>query len=102
MSRSERVAKGPRPLLPVNTCNKEDLQKFNESVVKRFALNHEASIHQWLFRAPKPAGGGPGSKAFKYEKDDPESQRQAMMDCSKWAIEQCQKLECAIPSKLVK
>lgn len=52
----------------------EDSLPFVETPTKvkklKFTINHEGSISQYLFRAPSPWYGGPGSKAFKYQDDE--------------------------------
>ena len=76
-----------------------DKFKKNEKITKQFAINHERSISQFLFRAPPAWKGGPGSKAFKYEKGDADSESAAYKACVEHLSEQCRLLGCDVPIK---
>ena len=81
------------PKLPVALTNQE--------IVSKFAIQHEKSISQWLFRAPAVAYGGPGSKAFKYSREDRAgTEGQAKEEAVKWAQRMCRQYGCEMPAKL--
>ena len=63
-----------------------------------YAINHERSIHQYLFRAPSTAKGGPGSKAFRYKAGDGADEVRALSACKTHARAMCRRHGVAIPA----
>ena len=75
----------------------------NDELVAKFALQHEKSISQWLFRAPSSKHGGPGSRAFKYSTENrAASEPGARQEAVKWAAQKCEEYGCPMPERLNK
>ena len=78
--------------------NKADKVKLDKAaVVAALRVQHERSINQFLFRAPPPFRGGPGSRAFRYEKGSTESMEKARCDCLQYLRDQCTAMGQEVP-----
>ena len=63
----------------------------------KFSINHEGSIKQYLFRAPSPWYGGPGSKNFKYKDDD--TKERAYEECKEHLRAMCEEYDIDVPQR---